>query len=87
MGGTSACPLVGRMVAGPLVGQAVSRGVSQGGCGLRKCLGSLFLMSGTVPILLVVWLKKTVYLSVPLLHNCSHFPGLLGRLNKQAYAK
>ena len=41
MGGTSVCPLVGRMVAGSLVGQAVSQGVSQGGCGLRKCLGSL----------------------------------------------
>ena len=49
VGGTSACPLVGRGVAGPPVGQAVSRGVSQGGYGLRKWLGSLFLMSGTVP--------------------------------------
>lgn len=29
MGGTGACPGVGRAVAGPLVGQAVPRGVSQ----------------------------------------------------------
>ena len=43
------CPLVGRVVAGPPVGQAVSQGVSRGGYGLRKWLGSLFLMSGTVP--------------------------------------
>ena len=41
---------------GPLVGRAMSRGVSGGGCGLRKSLGSLSVDGwDCVPALLVVW--------------------------------
>ena len=41
---------------GPLVGKALSGGVSRGGCGLRKTLGSLSAYGwGCVPTQLVVW--------------------------------
>ena len=40
-GRASAFPLVGGMGFGPLVRSAMSRGMSRGGCGLRKSLGSL----------------------------------------------
>ena len=40
----------------PLVGKAMSRGVSRGGCGLRKSLGCLSASGqSSVPILLIVW--------------------------------
>ena len=43
---------------GPLVGRVMSRGLSRGGCGLRKSLGSL---SGwdCVPALFVVWFEES----------------------------
>lgn len=41
---------------GPQVGRAMSRGMSRGGCGLRKPLGSLSAAGwGCVPTQLVVW--------------------------------
>ena len=41
---------------GPLVGRAMSRGMSRGGYGLRKSLGSLSADEwGCVPSLLIVW--------------------------------
>ena len=41
---------------GPLVGRAMSRGMSRGDCGLRKSLGNLPVDGwGCVPGLLVVW--------------------------------
>ena len=42
----------------PLVGKAMSRGGSRGGCGLRKSLGYLSANGqSSVPILLIVWLE------------------------------
>ena len=44
---------------GPLVGRAMPRDVSRGGCGLRKSLGSLSVDGwGCIPTLLVVWSEE-----------------------------
>ena len=45
-----------RLGIGPLVGKAESRGMSRGGCGIRKSLGSLSADGwGCVLALLAVW--------------------------------
>ena len=45
---------------GPLVGSSMSRGVSRGGCGLRKPLSSLSADGwGCVPTQLAVWLEAS----------------------------
>ena len=50
------CPLGGGAGPGPLVGRAVSWGVSRGGCGLRKSSDSLSAGGwGCIPVRLVVW--------------------------------
>ena len=50
---------------GPQVGRAMSRGMSRGGCGLRKSLGSLSADGwGCVPTQLVVWLVASQHWSL-----------------------
>ena len=49
-------PLVGGTGLCPLVGRAMSRGVSRGGCGLRESIGSLSADGwGCIPTQFVVW--------------------------------
>ena len=57
VGGVSACPLVGGAGSlGPLVGRAMSRGMSRGRCGLIKSSDSLSADGwGCIPIQFVVW--------------------------------
>ena len=44
----------------PLVGRAMSKGMSRGGCGLRKSLCSLSAdVWGCVPALLLVWPEES----------------------------
>ena len=65
---SGACPLVveagletcAGVGLGPLVGRAMSRGVSRGVCGLRKSLGACLLMGGAVsPLSLLFGLRHS----------------------------
>ena len=55
VGRASACPLVDGDVLGPLVARSMSKGMSNGSCGLSKFLGSLSADGWAfIPALLVV---------------------------------
>ena len=66
VGGVSTCPLVGGAGSlGPPVGKAMSRGMSRGGCGLRKSFDSLSADGwGCIPIQFVVWPEASQHWSL-----------------------